>query len=55
MTFLQSLSSPVNCPGTRLPEDPEFFSIQKEWKDNQLYRIIENGLKMTGMPACGSA
>ncbi|MEM5787231.1 MAG: cytochrome c [Syntrophobacteraceae bacterium] len=25
--------------------------IQKKWNDNQLYWIIENGIKMTGMPA----
>jgi len=27
--------------------------IQKQWKDNQLYWIVENGIKMTGMPAFG--
>ncbi len=27
--------------------------VQKEWKDNQLFWIIDNGLKMTGMPAFG--
>ncbi len=29
-------------------------SIQNEWKDAQLYWIVENGLKLTGMPAFGS-
>ena len=37
------------------PADLLSGSIQKEWKDNQLYWIVENGLKMTGMPAFGSA
>lgn len=27
--------------------------VQKEWQDNQLFWIIDNGLKMTGMPAFG--
>ncbi|MFZ2448235.1 MAG: cytochrome c [Syntrophobacteraceae bacterium] len=26
---------------------------QKRWKDNELFWIVENGLKMTGMPAFG--
>ncbi len=29
-------------------------SMQKEWEDTQLYWIVENGLKLTGMPAFGS-
>jgi hypothetical protein len=37
------------------PADLLSGSIQKEWRDNQLYWIIENGLKMTGMPAFGSS
>lgn len=28
--------------------------VQKEWNDSHLYWIIENGLKMTGMPAFGT-
>ena len=28
-------------------------SIQKEWSDAQLYWIVDNGLKMTGMPSFG--
>lgn len=28
-------------------------SIQNEWQDAQLYWIVENGLKLTGMPAFG--
>ncbi|MHC1725348.1 MAG: cytochrome c [Syntrophobacteraceae bacterium] len=28
--------------------------VQKEWNDNHLYWIVENGLKMTGMPAFGT-
>lgn len=30
-------------------------SPQKEWKDHQLYWIIDNGLKMTGMPSFDAA
>jgi mono/diheme cytochrome c family protein len=29
-------------------------SMQKEWEDAQLYWIVKNGLKLTGMPAFGS-
>ncbi len=36
------------------PADLLSGSIQNEWKDAQLYWIVENGLKMTGMPAFGS-
>ena len=36
------------------PADLLSGPVQKEWKDNQLYWIVENGLKMTGMPAFGS-
>ncbi len=35
------------------PADLLSGSIQKEWQDNQLYWIVENGLKMTGMPSFG--
>ncbi len=35
------------------PADLLSGEIQKEWKDNQLYWIVENGLKMTGMPSFG--
>ncbi len=28
--------------------------VQKEWKNHQLFWIVDNGLKMTGMPAFGS-
>ena len=36
------------------PADLLSGSIQDEWKDAQLYWIVENGLKLTGMPAFGS-
>jgi mono/diheme cytochrome c family protein len=36
------------------PADLIAGSIQDEWKDAQLYWIVENGLKLTGMPAFGS-
>ena len=36
------------------PADLISGSIQNEWKDAQLYWIVENGLKLTGMPAFGS-
>ena len=29
-------------------------SVQNEWENAQLYWIVENGLKLTGMPAFGS-
>ncbi|MEN6440672.1 MAG: cytochrome c [Syntrophobacter sp.] len=35
------------------PADLLSGHIQKKWKDNQLYWIVENGIKMTGMPAFG--
>jgi mono/diheme cytochrome c family protein len=37
------------------PADLLSGSVQKQWKENQLYWIVENGLKMTGMPAFASA
>lgn len=37
------------------PADLFSGSIQKQWNDNQLYWIVESGLKMTGMPAFASA
>ena len=36
------------------PADLLSGSIQQEWKDNQLYWIVENGLKLTGMPVLRS-
>ena len=36
------------------PADLLSGDVQKEWKDKQLFWIVENGLKMTGMPAFGS-
>jgi mono/diheme cytochrome c family protein len=36
------------------PADLLSGSIQNEWKDAQLYWIVQNGLKLTGMPAFGS-
>ncbi len=36
------------------PADLLSGSIQDEWKGPQLYWIVENGLKLTGMPAFGS-
>ncbi len=35
------------------PADLLSGSIQKEWENQQLFWIVENGLKMTGMPAFG--
>ncbi len=37
------------------PAPANLFSgdIQKQWKDNQLFWILDNGLKLTGMPAFG--
>lgn len=35
------------------PADLLSGHIQKKWKDRQLYWIVENGIKMTGMPAFG--
>ena len=37
------------------PNPPHLASgaIQKEWSDAQLYWIVDNGLKMTGMPSFG--
>jgi mono/diheme cytochrome c family protein len=36
------------------PADLLSGSIQSEWNGAQLYWIVENGLKLTGMPAFGS-
>ncbi len=36
------------------PADLLSGSTQNEWTDTQLYWIVENGLKLTGMPAFGS-
>lgn len=36
------------------PADLLSGGVQKEWKDNQLFWIVDNGLKMTGMPAFGA-
>lgn len=37
------------------PNPPHLASgaLQKEWNDAQLYWIVKNGLKMTGMPSFG--
>ncbi len=35
------------------PADLLSGQLQKRWKENQLFWIITNGLKMTGMPAFG--
>jgi mono/diheme cytochrome c family protein len=37
------------------PADLLSGSVQNEWGDAQLYWIVENGLKLTGMPAFGSS
>ncbi|MFZ0928383.1 MAG: cytochrome c [Syntrophobacteraceae bacterium] len=37
------------------PADLLSGAIQNEWKEAQLYWIVENGLKLTGMPAFGSS
>ncbi|MCE5335139.1 MAG: cytochrome c [Desulfobacteraceae bacterium] len=37
------------------PSDLLSGYIQKKWMDHQLCWIVDNGLKMTGMPAFGSA
>lgn len=38
------------------PNPPDLASgdVQRKWTEGQLYWIIKNGLKMTGMPAFGS-
>ncbi len=38
------------------PAPANLFSgaIQKEWSDKQLYWIVQNGIKLTGMPSFGS-
>jgi len=36
------------------PADLLSGSVQTEWKDSELYWIVENGIKLTGMPAFGS-
>ena len=35
------------------PTDLTSGNVQREWNDAELYWIIKNGLKMTGMPAFG--
>ena len=36
-----------------LPEPPELYKTADEWKPNELFWIVKNGVKMTGMPAWG--
>jgi mono/diheme cytochrome c family protein len=38
-----------------VPADLLSGSIQNEWGDAQLYWIVDNGIKLTGMPAFGSS
>jgi mono/diheme cytochrome c family protein len=35
------------------PEPPNLADVSKEWTNAQLFWIIKNGIKMTGMPAFG--
>lgn len=35
------------------PEPPALSDAAKEWKPNEIYWILENGIKMAGMPAYG--
>jgi mono/diheme cytochrome c family protein len=35
------------------PEPPNLAEVSKEWTNAQLFWIIKNGIKMTGMPAFG--
>jgi mono/diheme cytochrome c family protein len=35
------------------PEPPELYEGLDEWKPNELFWIVKNGVKMTGMPAWG--
>ena len=36
-----------------MPEPPKLQEAVDEWKPNELFRVIKNGVKMTGMPAWG--
>lgn len=36
-----------------LPEPPKLRDVVEEWHPNELFWIIKNGVKMTGMPAWG--
>jgi len=36
-----------------LPEPPELQEAVEEWKPEELFWVIKNGVKMTGMPAWG--
>lgn len=36
-----------------LPEPPKLQEAVEEWKPNELFWVIKNGVKMTGMPAWG--
>lgn len=46
---------PNECAKGLYPNPPHLASgnIQNEWNDAQLYWIVKNGLKMTGMPSFG--
>jgi mono/diheme cytochrome c family protein len=35
------------------PEPPKLYEGLDEWKPNELFWIVKNGVKMTGMPAWG--
>jgi mono/diheme cytochrome c family protein len=35
------------------PEPPDLTKAAATWKDNELYWILQHGIKMTGMPAFG--
>lgn len=35
------------------PEPPKLYEGVDEWKPNELFWIVKNGVKMTGMPAWG--
>jgi len=36
-----------------MPEPPKLQEVVEEWKPNELFWVIKNGVKMTGMPAWG--
>ena len=36
-----------------MPEPPELQETVEEWKPAELFWVIKNGVKMTGMPAWG--
>ena len=36
-----------------MPEPPKLQEAVEEWKPNELFWVIKNGVKMTGMPAWG--